>query len=117
MARLHCLRWAPLTTFARPGEGWPYPWADDIFLTDFTYAFLDGKSQFWPDYGPPRLLSSDIEVSAAWDAFYNDEGPEPEDDYIGSNHPKRDPGTINCPAPEPYTRTTKDGFLRIRSLK
>lgn len=31
--------------FARPDRGWPYPWADDIFLTDYTYAFFGGKVQ------------------------------------------------------------------------
>lgn len=31
--------------FARPDGGWPYPWAGDIFLTDYTYAFFDGKVQ------------------------------------------------------------------------
>jgi len=29
--------WAPAE------NGWPYPWADDIFLTDYTYAFFDGQ--------------------------------------------------------------------------
>ena len=27
-----------------PG-GWPYPWAEDIFVTDFNYAFFDGTVQ------------------------------------------------------------------------
>ena len=30
--------------FADPKRGgWPFPWADDIFLTDQTYAFIDGR--------------------------------------------------------------------------
>ena len=28
--------------FASPKGGFPFPWADTIFLTDFTYAFYDG---------------------------------------------------------------------------
>jgi len=31
--------------FADPKKGWPFPWDDDIFLTDYTYAFFDGKLQ------------------------------------------------------------------------
>lgn len=31
--------------FASPEGDWPFPWEDDIFLTDFTYAFFDGKTQ------------------------------------------------------------------------
>jgi len=30
--------------FADPKKGgWPFPWADDIFLTDYTYAFFHDK--------------------------------------------------------------------------
>ena len=30
--------------FADPAKGgWPWPWDDDIFLTDYTYAFFRGK--------------------------------------------------------------------------
>ena len=32
--------------FADPKNGgWPYPWTGDIFLTDYTYAFFNGKVQ------------------------------------------------------------------------
>jgi hypothetical protein len=32
--------------FADPKDGgWPFPWTGDIFLTDVTYAFFDGKVQ------------------------------------------------------------------------
>ena len=31
--------------FATPDKGWPFPWADDIFLTDITYAFFGGVVQ------------------------------------------------------------------------
>lgn len=31
--------------FAMPEGGWPYPWHDDIFLTDYTYAFFDDSVQ------------------------------------------------------------------------
>lgn len=30
--------------FADPAKGgWPFPWADDIFLTDYTYAWIEGR--------------------------------------------------------------------------
>lgn len=29
--------------FATPDKGWPFPWSDDVFLTDFTYAWIDGN--------------------------------------------------------------------------
>lgn len=29
--------------FAHPDKGWPYPWDDDIFLTDYTCAFFDNE--------------------------------------------------------------------------
>lgn len=31
--------------FASPSGGWPYPWTDDIYLTDYTYAWFDGQMQ------------------------------------------------------------------------
>lgn len=31
--------------FAHPKGGWPFPWADDVFLTDFTYAWFDDSVQ------------------------------------------------------------------------
>jgi len=29
--------------FAFPSKGWPFPWKDDIFMTDRTYAYFNGK--------------------------------------------------------------------------
>ncbi len=29
--------------WASPVGGWPYPWADDVFVTDFTYAFFGSR--------------------------------------------------------------------------
>jgi hypothetical protein len=41
--------------FAHPDKGWPFPWDNDIFLTDRTYAFFNGHVnvcvfhyKFWP---------------------------------------------------------------------
>ena len=39
--------------FADPARGgWPFPWADDIFLTDYTYAFFDGIVRYAVFYSP-----------------------------------------------------------------
>lgn len=29
--------------FSHPENGWPFPWDDDVFLTDATYFFKDGQ--------------------------------------------------------------------------
>lgn len=31
--------------FSHPSGGWPFPWSDDVFLTDFTYAWFDNAVQ------------------------------------------------------------------------
>ena len=39
--------------FADPARGgWPFPWTDDIFLTDYTYAFFDGAVHYTRYYSP-----------------------------------------------------------------
>ena len=39
--------------FADPANGgWPFPWTDDIFLTDYTYAFFDGAVHYTTFYAP-----------------------------------------------------------------
>lgn len=32
--------------FSSPDNGWPFPWNDDIFVTDFTYFWDDSKVMF-----------------------------------------------------------------------
>lgn len=77
--------------FAKAGSGWPYPWDDDVFLTDFTYAWLDDKvcatnfrHGFLP-YSP--------------DAEWPDE---------------IDPTMQDVPAPEKYNRAQPDSIMIIR---
>lgn len=36
--------------FDTPEQGWPFPWVDDIFLTDYTYAYFNGN--VWVTQGP-----------------------------------------------------------------
>ena len=39
--------------FADPARGgWPFPWHDNIFLTDYTYAFFDGAVHYAVFYSP-----------------------------------------------------------------
>jgi len=48
--------------FANPDKGWPYPWDDNIFLTDYTYAFFNGQTQvtcFHRGFVPVKQLSED----------------------------------------------------------
>ena len=42
--------------FAYPDKGWPFPWDDDIFLTDVTYAFFDGATNVCWFYKPFKTL-------------------------------------------------------------
>jgi hypothetical protein len=80
----------------RPDGGWPYPWADDVFLTDFTYAFLDGEtrvSSFHHGFHPAS------EVTA--------EG------FVWPDEPD-DPTTRRIPAPSGYDPSQPDSILIMR---
>ncbi len=83
--------------FASPEKGWPYPWADDIFMTDYTYAFFDGKVQaayFHHGFVPFNDLSED-------------ESEFPENDTL--------PGDV--PAPAPYDNTQPDSIIILAIKK
>jgi len=68
--------------FADPNEGgYPFPWVDDIFLTDFSYAFIDGKVKVtafncgWVDVADYDNINWDeikpalpkVSIGRAWD--------------------------------------------------
>lgn len=59
--------------FADPDNGWPYPWADNIFITDRTYAFFDGEvhmAHFDAGFVPvSRCLEYDRDDPDATDPF------------------------------------------------
>ncbi len=38
-------------------SGFPYPWKDDLFLTDYVYAFFDGALRFTGGYTPWMEIS------------------------------------------------------------
>lgn len=81
--------------FAKPSGGWPYPWADNIFLTDFTYAFFDGKLQL-------TCFHKGF-MSLKHYKRYCDEG-------------EKSPNTLpeNVPAPKPYDNSQPDSIMIFR---
>lgn len=79
--------------FATPDKGWPFPWADDIFVTDFTYAFFDGK------------------VMAA--CFHCGFVPLEEAQKDDFEWPDKDTLPKGIPAPKPYDRSQPDSIMII----
>lgn len=79
--------------FARPDGGWPYPWHDDIFLTDYTYAFFDGEVQLTAFY-------AGFMTFAEYDAHDGDEAKRDDD-----------PTLRNVPAPAEYDRRQPDSIM------
>jgi len=83
--------------FAHPSKGWPYPWDNDIFLTDCTYAFFDGRLQFTWFHGGFKDFDFALET-----------GYEGEDDESSD-----DPTLVNIPASKTYDRTQPDSIMYI----
>ena len=50
----------------------PFPWRDDLFLTDFTYAFFDGKVQATSFHTGWSPLSEHLSADDDWFDAYND---------------------------------------------
>lgn len=78
--------------FAAPENGWPYPWDDNIFLTDYTYAFFDGILNIACFRHGFFTLSQ-----------YNEKGI----DEIPESLPS------NIPAPSKYNRDQPDSIIMI----
>ena len=74
--------------FASPENGWPFPWADDVFLTDYTYAFIDGELKYT--------------------AFYFQLRGAPFDDDFESDD---DPSLHGVKAPSPYNPEQPDSIM------
>lgn len=76
--------------FVAPGNGWPYSWQEDIFATDFTYAFFDGE----------------IQVTCYRSGF--------QPWAMEMHWPDGNDATLwRIPAPCPYNPALPDGFIRI----
>lgn len=82
--------------FAHPGNGWPFPWHGDIFLTDCTYAFYDGK--LWACWMDKFFLPIEAHKNPDDDSY-----------YWGVN-----PAHKNVPAPEPYNPDQPDSIMRTK---
>lgn len=79
--------------FCDPAERrFPFPWRDDLFLTDFTYAFFDNQVMATCFHHGWRLLKS----------FETEDGPYPEDapDELPSNVLFRFDDATNPPGPD-----------------
>lgn len=82
--------------FADPSGGWPFPWDDDLFLTDHTYFFVDGR--VWVECG--RQLAE----HAKYLAFTNDEA-----EAFYDLPP--DPTLEGVPAPKAYDSSQPDSII------
>lgn len=74
--------------------GWPYPWADDVFLTDYTYAWIDGQvvvTYFYQRFVPLATVYAD-----------DFEWPD-----------KDDPTYRNIAAPATYDPSQPDSIMMI----
>jgi hypothetical protein len=82
--------------FAHPGGRWPYPWSDDVFLTDFTYAFFDGRAHvthFHYGFVPASEILGNPDFQWA---------------------EKEDPSLRSVPAPSAYNPLQPDSILVMR---
>ena len=79
-----------MSDFSSPTKGWPFPWAYDIFLTDFTYAFFDNRVNVTSFHHGWKAFSPDMEFDEE-----RDDLPE------------------NVPAPKGYDRTQPDSIIVI----
>jgi hypothetical protein len=78
-------------------HGWPFPWDNDIFLTDYTYAFFDG--QVWLSCFHAGLVPArDLRKLRRY--FSRDDAPD-------------DPTLNKVPAPSKYDRTAPDSIFVI----
>lgn len=84
--------------FAAPDKGWPFPWSDDVFLTDCTYAFFDGKVQYCYFHQSFMPLAQWIEL---------DNSEEERED------PGDDPRHIKVPAPAAYNPEQPDSIMVV----
>lgn len=58
-------------------NSFPFPWKDDLYLTDYTYAFFDGRVQVTCFHGGWRDLTGDLVAgkSNPWPDDVEDELP------------------------------------------
>lgn len=87
--------------FASPEGGFPFPWMNDLFLTDCVYAFFDGDTH--------------VDVNRNWRTvrWCLEASDEERIDALESS---RDPSFENVPAPGgDYDPTQPDSIMVIRA--
>lgn len=84
--------------FSSPDKGWPFPWEDNIFLTDYTYAFFDGKLH----------VSCYFSGFITFEYFLTTEDPFPEDR-------KDDHTCYNVPSGKKYDQSQPDSIMIFRA--
>lgn len=77
--------------FAHPSKGFPFPWADDLFLTDYTYAYFDGAVQICHFHDP-------------FVSFVQ---------YDSDSEQQDDPAHLNVPAPASYNPAQPDSIIIV----
>jgi hypothetical protein len=76
--------------FADPRGGWPFPWSDDVFLTDFTYAWFNDEVNVSCFHS--GFVSSSKAIAGEW----------PEND---------DPSCSKVPSGKEYDRSQPDSIM------
>lgn len=82
--------------FAYTDGGWPYPWDDDIFLTDYTYAWFNNCIMY-------TCFHSGFVPLVGW---------QDRDDFASDID---DPTMEKVPAPEKWDKSQPDSIMVIRS--
>lgn len=86
--------------FASPtAGGWPFPWDDDVFLTDVTYALIDGVVQVCWFHQPFKALADYLKI----------------EDADAEDETKDDPRHANVPAPKAYDPQQPDSIIMLIS--
>lgn len=93
--------------FAHPGAGWPFPWDDDVFLTDVTYTFIHNKRSRVLN----RVLGAEGVVYATW--FHSPLIPLRDLLEYDGDGGSDDPSLYNIPAPEGYNPAQPDSIIWV----
>ena len=79
-------------------HGWPFPWADDLFLTDYVYAWFDGRVMLTSFY-------------CGWISLADYMDPAKEDAY----HLQAESLPHDTPAPTAWDRSGPDSIMILRA--
>lgn len=99
---------AKLRHFASPTGGWPFPWVDDIFVTDWTYAFFDGEVKVASFHDGMFSVNDYIELTAG------DDGPDGAHDLMSQFEDAIPEGTVSIG--KAYDRSQPDSILYMSAI-